>query len=270
VTDWPRDRYIRKVWESDDLPPLARLVALAYADHARDQPTAWVTFERLRDCTGLSRDAANRALRKLVETGWLTVHEAGTRRRSAVYRLTVPAVDNDRESVSRTLSVRETDAESTSPGAESPGDGSHYSADLSKAAAAGASGIPLGPSGIPYAADDVEGALRWIATANGAGSDEELARAVLADIITARKAGPPADLSRYVRAIDAKDLGRRIKRMRDRIRAAPIDDPCPAPGCAAIPQQSRAGWIEDANGDPMRCPQCKGTARRTPVAEAAA
>ena len=97
---WPRDAFVAAVWESTCLKPLERLVALAYADHARDGETAWVTYPRLMERTGLSRDALARALNGLRAQGWLEVHEPARQQRAARYWLRIP--EDSQQSVSRT------------------------------------------------------------------------------------------------------------------------------------------------------------------------
>ena len=72
---WPRDAFAEAVYRSVELSPPQRLVALVYADHARDGDTAWVTYERLSQRTGLGRSTAARALAALVAVGWLKLVE---------------------------------------------------------------------------------------------------------------------------------------------------------------------------------------------------
>ena len=69
-----RTVWMEAVWSSD-LKPMERFVACVYFDHARDQHHAWVTAARLTERTGLSRDAALRARKGLVEAGWIVVRE---------------------------------------------------------------------------------------------------------------------------------------------------------------------------------------------------
>lgn len=107
---WPRDGFAEAVWTSN-LPPSQRLVALAFADHAHDKDEAWLTYDRLQERTGLSRDTVARHLRGLIAAGWLVLLR---RRRcgSGVYRLAVPArsdgrtSDQAQESGSRTAGGR--------------------------------------------------------------------------------------------------------------------------------------------------------------------
>ena len=56
------DRWARAIWDSSSLKPLQRLVALAFADHARSE-VAWVSLDDLTRCTGMSRTAARDHLR---------------------------------------------------------------------------------------------------------------------------------------------------------------------------------------------------------------
>jgi DNA-binding transcriptional ArsR family regulator len=97
---WHRDVWSDAVWDSP-LLPLQKLIALAYADHARDGDLAWVTYDRLRQRTGLSRDSVARHLRALVEAGWLVLVSAPSQHRSARYRLAIPS-PRIQQSVSRT------------------------------------------------------------------------------------------------------------------------------------------------------------------------
>lgn len=104
---WHRDTYAEAVWASE-LPPLQRLVALAYADHARDGDTSWVTYRRMRERTGLSRDAIARHNAGLIAAGWLQVVTPARQHRAAIYRLTIPEQSVSRtaeQSVSRTADV---------------------------------------------------------------------------------------------------------------------------------------------------------------------
>lgn len=87
---WPRVLWSEAIWESD-LKPTQRLLALAYADHARNEATAWVAYPRLMARTGLSRDTVARQLGALVEAGWLTLERSARQHRAAVYRLSYPS-----------------------------------------------------------------------------------------------------------------------------------------------------------------------------------
>lgn len=76
-----RDRYTDAVWGVNALRPNERLVALAYAKYAgaKDNPddVSWVTWPTLSTMTGIrSKDALNRAVRGLVESGWMTCIQA--------------------------------------------------------------------------------------------------------------------------------------------------------------------------------------------------
>jgi biotin operon repressor len=98
---WHKDVWSEAVWDSPSLLPLQKLIALAYADHARDGDVAWVTYDRLRERTGLSRDAVARHLRTLVEAGWLVLVSAASQHRSTRYRLLIPSASTQ-QSVPRT------------------------------------------------------------------------------------------------------------------------------------------------------------------------
>lgn len=86
---WWRQTWMEAVYSSD-LKPLERLVAVVYADHARDKRQVWVTLPRLMERTGLSRDAANRALRGLRDKGWLLVMQEAKQHRATIYGLVIP------------------------------------------------------------------------------------------------------------------------------------------------------------------------------------
>lgn len=121
---WHRDLWAEAVWSSK-LPPLQRLVALAYADHARDRDTAWLGGKRLCERTGLGRTAALDARQAVVDAGWLVETVPATARTPAHYRLAVPegsarrTPDTSEGSASRTRGVRETDP--TGPAADPQG-----------------------------------------------------------------------------------------------------------------------------------------------------
>lgn len=140
---WPRDAYVRAVWESD-LKALNRLVCLAYADHARKGDTAWLTLDRLADVTGMARSTAAARLSDVVDLGWLVLVEQGRQHRASRYRLVDPS---NQQSGSRTP-----EAESSSPGADtsspgagtsSPGAGTDLQETTQETAAAPAAGVDL-------------------------------------------------------------------------------------------------------------------------------
>ncbi|MGC5584141.1 helix-turn-helix domain-containing protein [Ornithinimicrobium sp. W1665] len=86
---WWRHNWMNAVYSSD-LKPLERFVASIFADHARDQRLVWVTMCRLMERTGLSRDAANRALKGLRDSGWLVVVEKGRQHKPTTYAMVIP------------------------------------------------------------------------------------------------------------------------------------------------------------------------------------
>lgn len=93
-TLWPADLFESAVWESA-LSTAEKAVALAFADHARDGDTAWVTYERLMRRCSMSRDTVARCLRVLLEAGWLVLVRPAKHHRPALYRLTIPAEQSD-------------------------------------------------------------------------------------------------------------------------------------------------------------------------------
>lgn len=82
---WPRNAWIEAIWTSN-LRPLERLVAMAYADHARGGLTAFVAPDRLVQRTGMSRRATVAARRALIEAGWLTEVEPAAQHRTTVFK----------------------------------------------------------------------------------------------------------------------------------------------------------------------------------------
>lgn len=85
-----RDAWEERVWCSKLRPP-ERLVALAYADHARDGlGLVFVTVERLVERTGLSRSSVMRAMASLRQQGWLVPVEPARQHRAPRYALRFP------------------------------------------------------------------------------------------------------------------------------------------------------------------------------------
>lgn len=94
-----RDRYVEAVWAPNALRPNETVTALAYARFAgaNDNGTpvpedvAWVTWTVLSTMTGIrSKDALNRAVRGLIEAGWMVPIESRRQHRSPRYRLVIP------------------------------------------------------------------------------------------------------------------------------------------------------------------------------------
>jgi hypothetical protein len=90
---WPRTAWTEAIWAST-LQPSEKLTALAFADHARNKRQAWVSYQRLMERTGYSRDTCARSLRTLRECGWLTVVSQGRQHHATVYELTKPAASS--------------------------------------------------------------------------------------------------------------------------------------------------------------------------------
>lgn len=90
-----RDRYTDAIWGHNALRPNERLVALAFAKYAgsKDNPddVSWVTWVTLSTMTGIrSKDALNRAMKGLVQAGWMNLIEARRQQRAPRYQLTIP------------------------------------------------------------------------------------------------------------------------------------------------------------------------------------
>lgn len=86
---WWRSKWMESIYTADDLKPLEVLVATVYADHAHNKRVSWVTGERLRQRTKLSKDAAHRALKGLETKGYLVAVERRPRR-PTTYGLVIP------------------------------------------------------------------------------------------------------------------------------------------------------------------------------------
>lgn len=94
LSTWPRDGWVAAVWDSAQLTPTERLVAMAYARYAFDSDVAWVAWARLSQMTGIrSKATLSKATKGLVEAGWLVQVEKARQHRSPRYRLVVPEGD---------------------------------------------------------------------------------------------------------------------------------------------------------------------------------
>lgn len=113
IRQWPRDRWLEAIWESETLTANERIVAYAYARYAGRNEVSWCQWDELRRRTGIrSRDAIHRAIKGLVAAGWLNLIEAAKQHYSARYRLSIPSQQSGR----RTPGAGEASA-------SSPGDG---------------------------------------------------------------------------------------------------------------------------------------------------
>jgi DNA-binding transcriptional regulator PaaX len=94
--------WTRFIWESD-LKPLEKLVALAFADRCRG-PVVWVSINDLITITGLSRDAAHRALTGVVSAGWLVKVQDARQHQATRYRLAQRSAARTPDDVQRSAS----------------------------------------------------------------------------------------------------------------------------------------------------------------------
>lgn len=96
-----RSRYMDALWDENALRPNEMLVALAYAKYAgaydartkerAPDDIAWVAWVELSERTKIrSKDALNRAVKGLVEAGWMEQIEGRKQHRAPRYRLTIP------------------------------------------------------------------------------------------------------------------------------------------------------------------------------------
>ena len=94
---WARDAWAEQVWCST-LRANDRLVALAYADHARDGlDSVFVTVERLVARTDLSRSTVLRCVARLRELGWFELVEPARQHRAPRYALRMPTPSRDED-----------------------------------------------------------------------------------------------------------------------------------------------------------------------------
>lgn len=92
---WWRHRWMNAIWASD-LPLQARLVAAIYAEHARDQRTAWVTNDRLGEWMNLDPRRALEWRKKLIADGYLTEVKKAGQHKATIYALTIPVEHTSR------------------------------------------------------------------------------------------------------------------------------------------------------------------------------
>jgi hypothetical protein len=132
---WPRDTYARAVWDSD-LPTLPRIVALAYADHARSGDVAWIALTRLMAVTGIrNKTSVASAVTRLVADDWLELVEKGRQHRASRYRLRTPQGYVSRTAEGESSGTSE-QSSGTSPYPSGTSNGPDYSEDHSEDCAA--------------------------------------------------------------------------------------------------------------------------------------
>jgi hypothetical protein len=105
-----RARYTDALWAENALRPNELLVALAYVKYAgaydpktKDRAPddlAWVAWVELSERTKIrSKDALNRAVKGLVDAGWMRQVEARKQHRAPRYQLTIPTNPEVRHTV---------------------------------------------------------------------------------------------------------------------------------------------------------------------------
>jgi len=77
------------VWASH-LRPSQKIVALAFADHARDDGTVSVSLPRLAEQASLARSTVQECVTALRADGWLVQESPARQTRPPVYSLVVP------------------------------------------------------------------------------------------------------------------------------------------------------------------------------------
>jgi len=85
------------IFESESLPPTARLVLLALADHADDTGRCYPSIARLCRRTGLSERAAQTNIKKMVDAGYIRIVTGGGKGNTNLYFISAnPAADAPR------------------------------------------------------------------------------------------------------------------------------------------------------------------------------
>ena len=242
-----RDRWAEAVWRSD-LPAADKLVALAYADHARDGlGSVWVTVERLVERTSLSRSGVMKCLNRLRDAGWMVVAEPSRQHRSTRYRLLVP----DHAAIE--------DEPALVVGADQPSTGwtAEGSTSWTSGPASGPRGAPSGPNGAPSGAPGGPDLSTYLSSSP---AGEGGAGGVLpSDVVEAARAiGVPQDVLGDVVALAVADISTRTsaagrlrsdggyaQRLTTRVRAqhGRVDD-------AWLRAVTRHGQLECEHGTP--------------------
>ena len=193
-----RDRWAEAVWRST-LPAADKVVALAYADHARDGlGSVWVTVERLVERTSLSRSGVMKCLNRLREAGWMAVAEPSRQHRSTRYRLLVPDGAAIKDEPTPVLTEDQESTEWTAEGSTS------WTPELT-------SGPPGGPSGPHGGSSSAPGGPDLSTYLSPPPMEESGTGAVLPPDVeaAARAAGVPADVLGDVVALAVADVSTR-------------------------------------------------------------
>jgi hypothetical protein len=257
-----RDRWAAAVWADDRLRPLERLVALAFADHAGSGLDAvWIAGSRLRQRTGLSRDAANRALRGLESAGWLAVAQPAQQHRSTRYALRVPASVTGDGTVTQasvtgdgTVTQASVTGDGTVTQASVTGDGTVTDASVPSPDAS----VPSPDASVPRDGTDYPSYLpthhqRAARAALAAGVDPQLvddvAAAAVADPATVDAAARIAKDGRYRAGLVAKASADRTSTLAERIRQLRQGPDCP--------HGDPGGQAPHPTSGHALCPQCR-------------
>ena len=261
---WPRDLFAEAVWSSR-LKPLERLVALAYASHARDQEFAFLTYPRMQEVTGLSRDAIARAVTGLRDAGWLELMAEARQHHAARYWLRIPI----QQSVSRTAEpTRDTgdgllsDTSSPSPDTSSPSPGPDHSEDnYAYLSARETDPWDSDANDPPALSDDDRAAAETRARDTGLRID-----VVTAAVVQLRATKDIGSMTAYLRSIDKAGIERLAGLERSTPKVAAVEDTGRTCG---LSWHVKGGMrIHGTGVDASRvCPGCEA---RFPAAQAAA
>ena len=193
-----RDRWAEAVWRST-LPAADKVVALAYADHARDGlGSVWVAVDRLVERTSLSRSGVMKCLNRLRASGWMAVAEPSRQHRSTRYRLLIPASAAIEDEPAPVVAEYQPSTEWTA----------EESTSWTSRPASGPRGAPSGPRGEPSGAPGGLDLSTYLSSppAGESGVGGTLPPDVEA---AARAAGVPADVLGDVVALAVADISTR-------------------------------------------------------------
>ncbi|MCT2279010.1 hypothetical protein M3G91_15415 [Micromonospora chalcea] len=243
---WYADTYQDAVWESA-LPARAKLLALAYARHARNAqgdrtPAAdlsWLTYDRAMAQASIGKRALVTATQQiLVDAGWL-VPVRVIPRRPTLYRLAIPAAAAGTPEGTTSDTVEGTTEPADVPTGELPAEvGSSLPAAGSSLSETGSS--PEGTTVVPTGERNSSlrstsqhhqqrgGTVAYVA-ARLAVDDDEATKVIEQIRASARTA--PRSLGAYVRSLAAGDLVDHLAAVRAASRPAsppPADRPMPA------------------------------------------
>lgn len=261
---WHADTYQDAVWDSS-LPARAKLLALAYARHARDAQgdrtpaadLAWLTYDRAMAQASIGKRALVTSTQQmLVDAGWL-VPVRVIARRPTLYRLAIPAAAAGTPEETTDESAQGTTEPADVPTGEPPTEaGSSLPASGSSLSESGSS--PEGTTVVPTGERNSSlrgtsqhhqqqrgGTVAYVADRLGVDDDE--ATKVIEQIRASARTAPRS-LGAYVRSLTHGDLVDHLAAVRAAAR--------PTPPPAAVADRPLPAWRADlaARQAPRRGP----------------